>query len=149
MSKRLKTLPQSPIFSPKPDMSPRPIDSAFSNHVAEKPIDSAFSNQVAEKGSQQGTSKVSNELEKRSDPVTPNEKRPASRLGLFPKTTGPLTPSQASNRSHNDQESSPGSRTFTNNSGDSPRPHTHSSKSSVSMSLRNFFHRKMPSTSVF
>lgn len=139
MTKRLKTLPQSPITSPKIDMSPRPIDSAFS-HIAEKdyPTDAA---------------KASVDLEKpKPAPVTPDSKtqtRPGSRLGLFPKNTGPLTPSQASVRSNVQDFSSPASKAFTMSSCDSPRQPTHSSKSSVSMSLRNFFHRKMSSQSVF
>ncbi|KAK4497170.1 hypothetical protein PRZ48_011620 [Zasmidium cellare] len=140
LSRKLRNLPAPIKNTPNTEPISRPIDSAYSS-TPEKDRKRSTSSPT------DFTTDTDKELPlepEKDDAAAGHGTPPGSRLGLFPKDTGPLTPSQASFRSKDNSPNSKGWETSTDNS-----PKTHSSKASRTMSIRRFFsHRKAESHSV-
>ena len=129
ISKKLRNIP--PLLQSRQRTEPvtRPVDSAYSSD-----------RKRSTSSPTEFTMDTEHDIEKEGrsyfekDAVTGAENETTgTRLGLFPKDTGPLTPSQASMQSRHD---TPSSRMISKDP--SPKP-THSSKASRTLSIRKFF----------
>lgn len=148
LSKKLRNLPAPIRQTPKHEPVSRPIDSAYSA-TPEKDRKRSTSSPT------DFTTDTDKDLPlepEKEGAVARHGTPPGSRLGLFPKDSGPLTPSQASMRS---KDNTPNSKAWESSTDNSPKTHytttprTHSSKMSRTLSIRRFFsHRKADSQSV-
>ncbi|KXT10265.1 hypothetical protein AC579_6614 [Pseudocercospora musae] len=143
LSRRLNNTGQTTYHTPHRPSVSRPVDSA---HTSEK---QRRSEDIASDHDKDLVPELEKDLP--SDPMrdSKDQPRPGSRQNhsLFPKDTGPLTPSQASLRENSPSPPRTG-KTWISSNDNSPtsiftQPTTHGSKASRTLSLRKLFsHRK-------
>ncbi|KAF7191653.1 hypothetical protein HII31_07155 [Pseudocercospora fuligena] len=143
LSRRLKNTPPNANHTPRRPSVSRPVDSA---HTSEK---QRQSEDIASDHGKDLTPDLENDLPSAPARDSKDQARPGSRQNhsLFPKDTGPLTPSQASLR-ENSPSPPRADKTWISSNDNSPtsistQSTTHGSKASRTLSLRKFFsHRK-------
>ncbi|CAK4030701.1 Hypothetical predicted protein [Lecanosticta acicola] len=147
LSGKLKTFSPRIKSTPRQDVVPKPIDSGYS---VERKRSTSSPTDYTEDRERELTSGRRQDayLDPKNDSKGNNADKSlsGSRLGLFPKTTGPLTPSQASQQSK-EYLSSPNSKTYDSSVTNSPRT-MESSKTSRTLSIRKLFSRKGDGSSV-